>query len=742
LSLTPGLKGQALNCPGSGFELIAANSKDSFMLSAFTIEGWYNPNTSAPLSVQEKIFNNTNCGTGVRNGFSLYRNNDGTAAFTLSSYDGNSWLTITSAGKTVLLPGKWYYVAGTYDGSTMRLYVNGVLQSSCAHSGGLRNPGVNARIACEGRLDGSVIYHANGKIDELKLYDNALSVDTIVAHYTAFPPSAPSLTAPVNASMGVNVSPTLTWGTVLSAATYRVQVSTINSFGGMVVDDSTLTIGSKDISGLSAMTTYFWRANAKNAGGTSVWSDVFSFTTGIAAPSAPILTSPVNAAMGVNSAPTLTWGTVTNATTYRIQVSTINTFAGTLVDDSTLTAGSKAITGLSDMTTYFWRANAKNSSGTSAWSAVFSFTTGIAAPSAPVLTTPANASMGVSVSPTLTWGTVTRAATYRVQVSTINTFAVMIVDDSTLTAGSKTTTGLLTNTTYFWRANAKNTSGTSSWSSVFSFTTGMAAPSAPVLTQPANAAQSVSVTPTLIWGTIASAATYRVQVSTINTFAGMVVDDSMLTNGSKAVTGLSNMTTYFWRANAKNAGGTSSWSAVSSFTTVSAAPSAPILTAPANAAVGLNATPILTWGTVASAITYHVQVSTINTFAGIVVDDSTLTVGSKVVSGLKNMTTYFWRANAKNAGGTSSWSAIFSFTVLTDGVAAATAQFMPMQMGHNGVLEIYLANGSRVMELAYKPMAFKSQLLTSASKSLVKGCYTYRFRGTDAKIEIVGKLIK
>jgi hypothetical protein len=300
----------------------------------------------------------------------------------------------------------------------------------------------------------------------------------------------------------------------------------------------------------------------------------------------------------------------------------------------------------------------------------------------------------------------------------------------------------LTNTTYFWRANAKNASGTSSWSSVFSFTTGMAVPSAPVLTQPANAVQSVSVTPTLIWGTVAIAATYRVQVSTINTFAGTVVDDSTLIVGSKAITGLSNMTTYFWRANAKNAGGTSSWSAVSSFTTVPAAPSAPVLSAPANAAVGLNATPQLTWGTVASAVTYHIQVSTINTFAGIVVDDSTLTVGSKLVSGLKNSTTYFWRANTKNAGGTSSWSAIFSFTVLTDGVAAAIPQFMPIQMGHNGVLEIYLANGSRVMDLVYKATACKSQLLATASKSLVKGYYTYRFRGTDAKIEIVGKLIK
>jgi len=74
--------------------------------------------------------------------------------------------------------------------------------------------------------------------------------------------------------------------------------------------------------------------------------------------------------------------------------------------------------------------------------------------------------------------------------------------------------------------------------------------------------------------------------------------------------------------------------------------------------------------------------------------------------------------------------------------SAATPHYVPATMGHNGVLEIYMANGSRVMEIAYGASATKVQLLNTASKTLAKGYYTYRFRSIDANVNIVGKLVK
>lgn len=94
------------------------------------------------------------------------------------------------------------------------------------------------------------------------------------------------------------------------------------------------------------------------------------------------------------------------------------------------------------------------------------------APSAPVLSSPANGTTGVSASPTLSWNASSGATGYGLQVSTDNTFASnIIVNQTGLTNTSYSASGLTDSTAYFWRANATNSYGTSNWSSIYSFTT-------------------------------------------------------------------------------------------------------------------------------------------------------------------------------------------------------------------------------------------------------------------------------
>jgi hypothetical protein len=464
--------------------------------------------------------------------------------------------------------------------------------------------------------------------------------------------------------------------------------------------------------------------------------------TVIAIPAVPVLAAPLNGAVGVTTTPALVWGTVAGATLYRVQVSTVSTFATTTTDDSTLTSGTKALTGLANVTTYFWRAYAKNTMGTSDWSTVFSFTT-IAAGGllAPTLTAPANAATNIALAPSLTWGTVSGALTYRVQLSTSSAFGTTVADDSTLTVGTKAITGLAYGTTYYWRANAKNSTVTSFWSNIFSFTTVPPAPVAPVLSAPANAATAISLVPTLSWGTVANAATYSVQVSTISTFATTIINDSTVTTGTKAISGLANLSTYYWRVNAKNASGTSAWSTVFSFVTMSLP--IPELATPSNGATLGTRTPSLLWVPMVDAISYRIQVSSVSTFATTIVNDSTNTTGAFSITTSLTNGTYYWRVNTKSAAGTSPFSAPFSFIVsVTTGIVDAATHYVPTGMGHNGVLEVYLANGSRVMQISYSATATKAQLLNTALKSLSKGYYTYRFRGTDANSVIMGKLVK
>jgi hypothetical protein len=524
-------------------------------------------------------------------------------------------------------------------------------------------------------LTNSTLYfwRVNAKnADGTSAWSTPFSFTTIIAAS-----GVPVLSAPANNATGVAVNPTLTWSAVTGAITYRIQVSTASDFStGIVVDDSTLTAASKAISSLTNNTLYYWRVNAKNAGGASAWSTAFSFTTIVVAPGVPMLSVPANNATGVAVSQALSWVAVTGAATYRIQVSTASDFStGIVADDSTLTVASKAMNSLTNNTVYYWRVNAKNAGGTSAWSAAFSFTTIVAVSGVPVNTNPTNNATGVAVNPTLTWSAVTGAITYRVQVSTANDFSAgIIVDDSSLTTASKALSSLTNSTVYFWHVNAKNAGGTSAWSTASSFTTIVAAPGVPVLSAPANNATGIAVSPTVTWNAVTGAATYRVQVSTASDFSiGIVVDDSTLTTASKAVGTLSNGTKYYWRVNAKNAGGTSAWAGVYNFTTIVAAPSAPALSSPANNATDVAVNPTLTWGAAAGAATYRVQVSTASDFSsGILVDDSTLTTGSKAVGPLSNGTKYYWRVNAKNAGGTSGWSGTWVFTTIIAAPSAPT----------------------------------------------------------------------
>jgi hypothetical protein len=495
-------------------------------------------------------------------------------------------------------------------------------------------------------------------------WSTAFSFTTIVAVS-----GVPVNTNPANSATGVAVNPTLTWSAVTGAITYRVQVSTASDFStGIVADDSTLTTASKALTSLQNSTQYFWRVNAKNAGGTSAWSTASSFTTIVAAPGTPVLSAPANNATGIVVSPTVTWSAVTGAVTYRAQVSTASDFStGIVADDSTLTAASKAVGTLSNGTKYYWRVNAKNAGGTSAWAGTWNFTTIIAAPSAPAPSSPTNAATGVAILPTLSWNAASGATSYQVQVSTASNFATTVFDQSGITVTSQAVTPALSNNTpYYWRVNATNAGGTSAWSGTWSFTTIVAAPSAPALASPANAATGVAILPTLSWSAASGATSYQVQVSTASNFATTVFDQSGITVTSQAVTpALSNNTPYYWRVNATNAGGTSAWSGAWSFTTVVAAPSAPTLSSPANGSTRVAITPTMSWNASTGAASYELQIAADNTFVTPIFDLSGITATSKAVSpALSNGTTYYWRVNATNAGGSSAWSSASNFKTI------------------------------------------------------------------------------
>jgi hypothetical protein len=83
--------------------------------------------------------------------------------------------------------GSWYHFVGVYDGTTVYLYVNGVLEISAAFSGSLLQTTAPLCIGRYGTADEPV----NGLVDEVRLYNRALSATDVQTLYNTATPPAP-----------------------------------------------------------------------------------------------------------------------------------------------------------------------------------------------------------------------------------------------------------------------------------------------------------------------------------------------------------------------------------------------------------------------------------------------------------------------------------------------------------------------------------------------------------------------
>jgi photosystem II stability/assembly factor-like uncharacterized protein len=194
-------------------------------------------------------------------------------------------------------------------------------------------------------------------------------------------------------------------------------------------------------------------------------------TAFVAPPSPPMLSSPPSGSTGQALTQSLSWNAVPGADSYRIQVSSGAGFAATVLDDSTLTSTSTQFSSTAFNTTFYWRVAAKSLGGYSNWSATFSFTTIVAAPQTPALASPVDSAINISQSPTVSWQAATGAVTYHLQLSSDATFAASLVDDSSLTATSRTVGPLALATTYYWRVQSRNAGGYSVFSTARRFST-------------------------------------------------------------------------------------------------------------------------------------------------------------------------------------------------------------------------------------------------------------------------------
>ncbi len=447
-------------------------------------------------------------------------------------------------------------------------------------------------------------------------------------------PAAPVLVSPANGATGVALAPTVFWNAAASATSYDVHFGTTSP-----PPLATNTAGTGYTPGtLSASTVYYWQVVAKNGSGSTA-SATWSFTTQASAPPAPALISPGNGVAGVSLTPTVNWGAATGATSYDVYFGAVSppplatNMAGTSYAPGTLNAG----------TVYYWQVAARNGGGATK-SAIWSFTTQVAAP---VLVSPANGATGISTAPTLSWNASGGATSYDVYFGTASPPPLV-----TNIAGTSYAPGTLSGgTVYYWQVAARNSGGATT-SAIWVFETQVSGPPAPALIAPINGATGVTLAPTLIWSAAAGATSYDV-------YFGTAFPPPLVTNiaGTSYAPGtLSGGTVYYWQVGARNSGG-SSKSAVWMFTTQTGPPVAPALTAPANGAVNVSATPVLEWSAAAGAVSYDVYLGT-----SLPLPLVTNTGGTSYAPPpLSGGTLYYWQVAARNSGGANP-SATWQFT--------------------------------------------------------------------------------
>ena len=177
-----GRYGSGLVFDGRSALVIINDSASLHLTTAMTLEAWVNPSSVSP-AWQDVI----------------YKGDDNyylEATSTVSTGPGGGGtfggVPIWTCGPGPLAPNTWAHLAVTYDGATLRLYVNGVQVASAVPTGSVSTSATALQIG------GDYFYgqYFQGTIDEVRVYNVALTPQQIQSDMSTSLDSAPPDTQP------------------------------------------------------------------------------------------------------------------------------------------------------------------------------------------------------------------------------------------------------------------------------------------------------------------------------------------------------------------------------------------------------------------------------------------------------------------------------------------------------------------------------------------------------------------
>ena len=178
---------------------------------------------------------------------------------------------------------QWHQVAFVVDATGGKLYVDGVLRTSLGWAGTPGAPSTTQELRI-GQYPGlsSGGFFA-GVIDDVRIWDPALSAADILALYTGAGDTTPPTLSAVSVSGVSSSAATMSWTSNKAADTQIVYGPTAALGNATALNPALVTSHSQGVSGLAAATTYHYQVKSRDAAGNLAVSADLTFSTPAAA---------------------------------------------------------------------------------------------------------------------------------------------------------------------------------------------------------------------------------------------------------------------------------------------------------------------------------------------------------------------------------------------------------------------------------------------------------------------------
>jgi hypothetical protein len=177
---TTGRFGNALLFDGVD-DYVWLGNPSTLMVSQFSIEAWFKTTATVVQQIYRWRRYGIMLGVPILGG--------GAGKVEVAFYDSGANLYKVSSAQT-FNDNQWHHAVGTYDGSALRIYVDGALQGSVVVTAQVYYEAAGG--AAIGRDGNNSVYHFSGLIDEVRIYNRALTAAEISDLYNNYGYATPN----------------------------------------------------------------------------------------------------------------------------------------------------------------------------------------------------------------------------------------------------------------------------------------------------------------------------------------------------------------------------------------------------------------------------------------------------------------------------------------------------------------------------------------------------------------------